>query len=57
MGEGALPVAEIVRMLEKSGYTGYYSLEWEKRWHPELRDAAAEFPAYAEFMRRILNHL
>ena len=57
VGEGALPVAETVRMLEADGYNGYYSLEWEKRWHPELRDAAEEFPAYVGFMRRILNEL
>lgn len=57
VGEGVLPVADIVRMLETGGYAGYYSLEWEKRWHPELRDAAAQFPAYAGFMRRIMNDL
>ncbi len=57
VGEGDLPVADIVRMLETGGYTGYYSLEWEKRWHPGLRDAAAEFPAYADFMRRISDHV
>lgn len=54
-GKGSLPVASIVRMLEQDGYTGYYSLEWEKRWHPELRDAKEEFPAYIEFMKKVLN--
>ena len=54
-GEGDLPVAAIVRMLEHDGYDGYYSLEWEKRWHPELRDAAEEFPSYIKFMREILD--
>lgn len=54
LGEGELPVARIVRMLERDGYDGYYSLEWEKRWHPELRDAAEEFPAYIRFMKEIL---
>lgn len=55
VGKGDLPVAAIVRMLEHDGYDGYYSLEWEKRWHPELRDAAEEFPAYVKFMREILS--
>lgn len=49
-GEGDLPVAEIVRMLEQEGYDGYYSLEWEKRWHPELRAPEEEFPAYVRFI-------
>ena len=52
-GEGDLPIAAIVRMLENDGYDGYYSLEWEKRWHPELRDAAEEFPSYVSFMTNI----
>ena len=55
VGEGDRPVAEIVRMLERDGYDGYYSLEWEKRWHPELRDAAEEFPSYVSFMKNILD--
>ena len=54
VGEGDLPVASIVRMLEHDGYDGYYSLEWEKRWHPELRGAAEEFPSYVKFMKSIL---
>jgi hypothetical protein len=46
-------VAAIVRMLLDGGYTGFFSLEWEKRWHPELREPEEEFPAYAAFMKRI----
>ena len=52
-GEGSLPVAAIVQMLLDGGYTGFFSLEWEKRWHPELREPEEEFPAYAAFMKRI----
>ena len=55
VGEGDLPVASIVRMLEHDGYDGYYSLEWEKRWHPELRDPAEEFPSYVKFMKEVLD--
>lgn len=54
-GEGELPVAKIVRMLEKDGFDGYLSLEWEKRWHPELRDAEDEFPHYVSFMNKITD--
>ena len=52
-GEGELPIAQIVRMLENDGYNGYYSLEWEKRWRPELRNAEEEFPAYVGFMGKL----
>ena len=54
-GEGELPIAQIVRMLENDGYNGYYSLEWEKRWHPELRDAAEEFPLYVKLMKELVR--
>ena len=47
-GEGDIPLREIVRAMEKDGYTGYFSLEWEKHWHPELppiEEALASFTA------------
>lgn len=28
------------------------SLEWEKRWHPELDEPEVAFPAYAAWMNR-----
>lgn len=52
IGEGHLPLREIVAMLEADGYQGYYSLEWEKRWHPELDEPEVAFPAYAAWMNR-----
>lgn len=52
VGDGHLPLREIVAMLEKDGYDGYYSLEWEKRWHPELDEPESAFPSYAEWMTR-----
>lgn len=36
LGEGVLPVKNIVKMLDKNGYNGYYSLEWESLWREEL---------------------
>ena len=35
-GEGDVPVRRQVEALAKTGYRGFYSFEWEKRWHPEL---------------------
>ena len=39
LGEGELPIAEVVSLLEKSGYKGFYSLEWENAWKPEIKAA------------------
>ena len=38
VGQGDLPIAEAVDLLKKNGYNGWLSLEWEKRWHPEIED-------------------
>lgn len=36
LGEGVVPMGEIIKCLEDGGYTGYYSLEWESMWRAEL---------------------
>ena len=36
VGEGNIPISDIVTALIDDGYDGYFSLEWEKKWHPEL---------------------
>jgi sugar phosphate isomerase/epimerase len=35
VGEGDVPWAELMPVLLGSGYDGYFSTEFEKRWHPE----------------------
>ena len=52
-GRGELPLRDIVRALDARGYDGYYSLEWEKLWHPELEEPEVAFPYFVEFMRGI----
>lgn len=45
-GEGEIPIRDIVSRLISDGYNGYFSLEWERMWHPELppiEDALARF--------------
>jgi sugar phosphate isomerase/epimerase len=50
-GEGDIPLKRIVDVLRQGGYDGYYTLEWEKKWHPEIPEADIAFPQYAQFMR------
>ena len=49
-GTGEVPVREQVQVLAGAGYPGYYCLEWEKRWHPEIEDPEIAFPHYAKVM-------
>ena len=49
-GTGDVPVRRQVEALARSGYRGYYSFEWEKRWHPEIEEpevAIAQFATVA----------
>jgi fatty-acyl-CoA synthase len=55
MGEGDLPHDHIYEVLKKGGYDGYLSLEWEKRWHPELAEPEIAFPQYVEYMKRLMD--
>ena len=37
LGEGQLPLREILGILQKNHYRGYLSLEWENLWRTELK--------------------
>jgi sugar phosphate isomerase/epimerase len=53
LGEGSIPLVETYKLLESNGYDGYYTLEWEKKWHPEIQNAEEAFPQYVQFMRAL----
>src|SRR4030081_2800915 len=36
LGEGEIPVKEALRLLHARGYDDFVSVEWEKKWHPEI---------------------
>lgn len=50
MGEGDMPIKEMLEALKSIGYNGYVSLEWVKRWSNNLCDAGVVVPHYASFM-------
>jgi fatty-acyl-CoA synthase len=52
MGEGDLPIDDIMLALRSINYGGYISLEWVKRWAADLDDAGVVFPHFANFMSR-----
>ena len=51
MGEGDLPIHDMLDALSDIGYDGYVSLEWVKRWANELSDAGIVFPQFANYMK------
>lgn len=50
-GAGTVPVREIVELLVAQQYPGYFCLEWEKAWHPEIPEPEEAFPHFARFLR------
>src|SRR5450755_967456 len=47
LGTGIVPIFQAIDLLYRYHYTGYYSFEWEKLWHPEILDpqiALADYP-------------
>lgn len=54
-GTGEVPVKTQVEVLARGGYKGYYSFEWEKKWHPEIEEPEVAFPHYARVMTGYLK--
>ena len=52
VGEGTLPIDEVVRALSSIDYDGYVSLEWDPAWMPDLTDMEVIFPHFVNYMER-----
>ncbi|WP_010278229.1 sugar phosphate isomerase/epimerase family protein [Paenibacillus senegalensis] len=52
-GEGDIPLKEIYRILEQGGYDGWFTFEWEKKWHPDIHEPEVSLPQYVEYMRKL----
>jgi sugar phosphate isomerase/epimerase len=55
LGEGDIPVKEGLAQLDKSGYEGFVSVEWEKKWHPEIAEPEVAFPQYLKVLEEYMR--
>ncbi|MHB8295976.1 MAG: sugar phosphate isomerase/epimerase family protein [Acidimicrobiales bacterium] len=55
LGQGEVPVQEMVDVLAKGGYEGWLSVEWEKHWHPEIEEPEVALPEHRELLARWLS--
>lgn len=46
-GEGEMPLVPIMQLLMADGFDGFVSLEWERKWHPELPPIEQALEAYS----------
>ncbi|HCI79882.1 MAG TPA: hypothetical protein DHW02_09335 [Ktedonobacter sp.] len=51
LDEGVVPLQEAYTALKQNGYDGYISLEWEKKWHPEIDEPEIALPQAAPLLR------
>lgn len=57
MGLGDVPIFDAVKALHQSGYSGYLTLEWVKRWRPDLRDPDVIFYHFQTYMETLLSEI
>lgn len=55
IGEGNMPVAEMMRALSSVDYDGFISLEWKPEWMEDLQDREIIFPHFVNYMNRFEN--
>ena len=53
-GTGQLPLTEALDLLRQEAYDGWIMFEHEKRWHRELEEPEAIFPAFLKWVRPLL---
>ena len=51
MGQGDVPLVEVLRLLSSGGYDGWIAFEWEKRWHPEIEEPEVALPDFVRVLR------
>ncbi len=55
MGEGDLPMQELVLALSSVNYDGFVSLEWDPDWIPDLGDPEIILTQFATYMERFAD--
>jgi sugar phosphate isomerase/epimerase len=57
LGRGEVPVREMLELLAGGGYAGWISVEWEKRWHPEIEEPEVALPQHLSVLRSWLTEM
>jgi sugar phosphate isomerase/epimerase len=57
LGHGDLPLREMLKVLASHGYRRPLSVEWEKRWHPEIEEPEVALPQHIELLRRWVDEI
>mgnify|MGYP003291473235 CR=1 FL=1 len=52
VGEGSLPIADIMNALRSINFDGFISIEWDPSWDSEIADLDIIFPHFISYMSR-----
>ena len=55
IGNGDIPLKDAIKGLKSIGYDGYITLEWVKRWQPDLAAAGIVFARYIDDIKSLLK--
>jgi sugar phosphate isomerase/epimerase len=55
LGEGEVPVRQMLGLLVAGGYPHWISVEWEKRWHPEIEPPEVALPQHLDLLREWMS--
>jgi len=53
LGEGDIPVREVIAILKENNFNGFISLEWVKRWNMELEEPNIVFARFIDFIKNL----
>ncbi len=57
LGEGEVPVRDMLERLAAGGYPHWISVEWEKRWHPEIEEPEVALPQHLDLLTKWMEAL
>ncbi len=57
LGYGDVPVMDCLKQLKNNSFDGYVSLEWVKRWCPDLQEPGVVFSHYVSYMSYLLRQI
>ncbi|MEG0838823.1 MAG: sugar phosphate isomerase/epimerase family protein [Hydrogenoanaerobacterium sp.] len=57
MGYGDVPVLDTLKILNDNNYDGFISLEWLKRWNPDLQEPGIVFSHFTNYIAVLTNQL
>jgi len=55
IGEGTMPIGDVMKALSSVNYDGFISLEWKPDWMEELQDREIIFSYFVNYMSRFVS--